>query len=207
MLFLGGNGPMPYSRTSLARMPEAPELPAAFYPARAETAPGWWSAPNWPGVWGLNFATLGIAETKPLGVGCTGSGEFMCLVASERAPLCGLLYAAGDSTTYAESGRPIAAGSSVEVPGIPPLQGLLFAHYAGTRGVPDRAGFSCGPQIFPRCRYEGSLTEADRAAYNEHDAWFVLWGAFGRGEVNGRRYVQVLWIPVPTGGATAAGSK
>jgi len=39
----------------------------------------------------------------------------------------------------------------------------------------------------------------DRAPYHERSCWIVLGGVLGGGRVNGRRYVQILWIPISLG--------
>ena len=101
--------------------------------------------------------------------------------------LIGLWYMAGTGVEYdLENGVSFNKGQYHTI-----LYGLLFGSSWEISPIGMKRGFS---------KYDWQ-TPVNELQYNKKEGWILLGGVFGTGKVNGKKYMQIIWIPISLGDA------
>jgi len=180
-LLMGGFGPTPYAETSLSRVPAfdgAKELLSV--PAVEELKP----------LQCVRLSYLVDSGGAIVRVHRNRLGQTL-VTATRQSPMPQWLLLWNDrAVAYRPDGVPIAwRQEQMPNPLMTVLVGPLFywrRAYISSGGVGNRI-------------YDMDPASATEFRYNHKDAWMTLFGLFGLAEVNGRRYVQLFWIPIPLG--------
>lgn len=193
-LLMDGNGPMDYRQTKLASL--SPLANAAQLTASGDVkhlAAGKSCFLNVGQSFGKAFSFRRVNEFL---AGRREDGNVFLACRNYWFPL----FLLDDIVTlYDANGAPLAVMSSF---GFLDMVGLVYKRVSYTRAVDDRkherfyTGFRT---IWGLPKYIGDPQQARQRKYIEKEAWVVLLGVFGMGDVNGRRYMQLLWIPIPIG--------